>query len=197
MGLCGAVVAQPDTATATAMRPLHPSIKVEVVPNRSELRLNVSLRDADLVGALGEIAGRGNLQIIVKSGVQATVADFAIENKSPEEALALVCEAARLSAQWRNNAWIISPNAAPFVRAETGDKLDLHFRAVEAKALLEIISTQFHVAVKVERDVIGTIPLVTLKGRTPREAIEAVALAVDATVTQDPKGTFIVSAKTP
>lgn len=157
--------------------------------------LNVHLRDANVMQVLNTISERGNLQIAVNVDKNATIAALSLDLKSPEEALAKVCEAAHLSCEVHKGVWFVMPSTKKIApKADSPIIDDLNFREVDAPTILDMISQNFNVPLVVDGDIKGKITFIRLNHKTPREAIEAIAFAANCTV-RDDNGTLRISAK--
>lgn len=200
LALSGAAVvhAQPDAVPVQPGVPGAESfVHVAVVVDQSSTSLfNIEARNSSIAQVLMALAGRENLNVVAKAGVSGTVATLSLHNVPPEKALSTVCREAGLTCALEGNTWVVLPlKATPAKTPQAPVIDDMVFSDTDACEVLTIISTEFHVAVLVGDDVKGRIPFIRLGYKTPREAIEAVALAINAQVTQDEDGTLIVGVK--
>lgn len=186
LALSGAASAQPDTATKS-------SIAVAVLPHAEDaLRLKVELLHADVSQSLKIIAARGGLQVLVKDGVKGRISNFTFSGL-PERALALVCETARISGEWRNNVWMVSPEPpAPHLIPRVLDATQ--YRNFDTIGLLGHLAHKFNLRVAFTADVSNQpLPVLSFENLTPRQAIEVLALAAGAKVTEQKDGTLLLS----
>jgi hypothetical protein len=192
----GAAWAQPDPIPVTASQaPMAqvPFLNVSVVvPGEGAPLLNVHVHGANVMQVLNTISERGNLQIAANVDKNATLAALSLDLKSPEEALAGVCEAAHLSCEVHNGVWFVMPSTRKVaLKADSAIIDDLNFREVDAPAILALISQSYNIHLMVDGDVKGRITFIRLNHKTPREAI---AFAANCTV-RDDNGTLRISAK--
>ena len=194
----GVVQAQPKAAPVRSGVPRVESfVHVDVVvPEKGPLVLNVEVHNSSVAQVLNAIAGSGNLNLVTKKGVSGNIAFLSLRNTSPEKSLSILCRATRLECEQKDNIWVVSPPAPVELTVINPPVIDnISYCEVDARVLLSMISTQFDVPIVIRDDVKGTITYIRLADKTPREAVETVALAINAKVTQGENGALIVSNK--
>lgn len=192
-GVCVAAPSPVPAPEAVASPAKSETSAVDVVSKKGKLRLRVVLREADAVKALRQIAEKGDLQLVIKSGVIGSVKEMKLEKVSPESALQKVCKAVELGCEVRDGLWIVSPAKIAPAAMDKPKVIDaMAFSDVDASDLFSLLATQFNLSIIVSPEVKGKIPYIQLHNKTPRQAIEAVALAINAKITQEKDGKILV-----
>lgn len=192
------VVAQPDALAAEEWD----SIRVDVLPfpkgataEKQESHLRVQLRNADVKEALKIIALRGDLQLVIRKGVDQRVRFQTLNRVSPTIALQAVCRATGLECELRNGVWFVSPGnkglSTPHGQLRS---FTMRFEDFPLRDIFDLIARNYAIKIRVEPDVQGKIAYLDISTKTPRQAVELVARVANLDL-HDENGTIVVSTK--